>query len=210
MVEKIFGLLFIIGSVFFAWKFNAISTQGESNKKKISITSAIKQNSTSQTEIKESSDFSSPIVADIRNLMDQQVEFVGLSDNIQRISFKTHLESKSLNNEISKSLQKVAVLSATSPYLLEAEVFDMSGPPSLLRKQDKIKKLKNTKSVNNSEEFLPDKIVFQFSIYDVRSLNKLSEFGATYDLELINPKFTANTTLDKKKPDETSASSGSK
>ncbi len=194
MVEKIFGLVFLVAALFFAWKFTSMPSSTPANKKKSAASSALAPPKTSTNTItgEENEDPDSQIVANIKNLLDDQVELVGLSENIQRISFKTHLNSKKLNSSIAQSLNKIASQSTNAPYMLEAEVFDTTGP------QDQ-----------RSRKSLPDPIVFQFSVYDVKTQNKVGEFGASYHLDIVAPEL-AELILDKKKPDETHASSGSK
>ena len=193
MVEKIFGLIFLIAAVFFAWKFTSMPSGHLANPKKNIFSTGT---TPKESEIETDSE-NSPIVADIKSLLDQQVELVGLSENIQRISFKTHLDNKELNMAIAQSLRKIANQSANAPYFLEVEVFDMSGPETPTKKK-------------STAETLPGKVVFQFSVYDVRSMNKLGEFGATYTLSMISSELAEGSDAGKKKPDETSASSGSK
>ncbi len=174
------------------------------NKKRRPMPVITQHDSSEPQETEPTTNPNSPIVADIQNLIQQQSELVGLIDNIQRITFKTRLTNKKLNSSISSSLSKVAEQTANGPYILEVEVFDTSGPGERKAKP---------KVDADGKLIAPDKIVFQFSVFESQAMNKVGEFGATYDASTIAPDLFAqaespDTKKDKKKPDEAKTSSG--
>ena len=225
MVEKLFGLLFVIAGLLFAWKFAHMPPERIASKKKGHTIASVGNPGPDPTgEEPTDSETQQPadMVTELKKLIEDQDDLVGLSSNIQRINLKSQLKNKKLNSSISKSLAQVAILNAGAPYRIEADIFDTSDPINDVPKARR----------KNNHDNLPDQVVFQFSVFDVKSGNKVSEFGATFDVATVAPELAGDhqtkrvpnqvsedvsaedsnerSVEDKKKPDETSASSGSK
>ena len=201
MVDRIIGLVFLLAAAAVVWKLTSLPNKANGNKKH---SSDIVRNYKNQKS-GENSEPVSAFVENVRVLMDQQTDLTDLSENIQKITMTSHLENEELNTSISKSLDKIAVQTRTAPYLIETDVFDMNGPESVRHKKRK----------SNNPAPLPDKVIFQFSIVDARSGNKVGEFAATYELAMVAPELVGDSVVStsaegKKKPDETYASPGSK
>jgi hypothetical protein len=205
MGQKIFGILFLVAALFFAWMFISSPSSHTilSKKRKAPITSPQQAPDEDETKVQADGRPASPIVADIQKLLTQQSELVGLGNNIQRITFKTRLANKQLNSSISNSLSRIAAQNANAPYILEVEVFDTSGPGEKKRKLP---------TDANGKPIAINKIVFQFSVFEAQAMNKVGEFGATYEASDVAPDLYAQAgpadQKGKKKPDEAKTSSG--
>lgn len=155
---KIFSIIVFIISLIFAWLYF----------------DDFKQNLPALIQVKEKK---RPLVQGLIKLQGSLASYTRELGSVQNLVILTHLEDPELNKAIQHDLAKAFKTRKNGQYAVEVEIFNDLDPNETIEVPESSASITESKAEQDNKNINRGNIIFQFSIFEIKSSNKIGEFG---------------------------------